>query len=77
MDILELMREQCAREGFAETKNIEKIARAKNMMFGEAEWTRCPCDGKNAERYCISELCKKDINEKGVCHCNCYCKKEA
>ncbi len=70
------MREVCAKEGFFETKNIEKIARAKLMMFGEAEWYRCPCDGNNPARSCISELCKKDIAEKGVCHCNCYSKNQ-
>ena len=75
MTILEKMKKQCAEAGYYETKNIEKIAKAKQMMFGKDEWQRCPCDGNNPERYCISSLCKKDIAEKGICHCNCY-KKE-
>ena len=74
MDILEKMKEKCAKEGYYTTKNVEKIARAKNMMFGDSEWQRCPCDGNNAARYCISETCKKDIEEHGICHCNCYSK---
>ncbi len=70
--ILEEMIKKCVAAGYITTKNVEKIARAKAMMFGSKEWTRCPCDGQNSARYCISEMCKKDIEEKGVCHCNCY-----
>ena len=73
--ILEMMLENCSKEGYEPTKNIEKIAKAKTMMFGDAEWKRCPCDGNNAERYCISELCKSDIERDGICHCHCYTKK--
>ena len=51
---------------------FREIARAKNMMFGDTEWTRCPCDGKNDNRYCISELCRSDIERDGICHCRCY-----
>ena len=69
---LEKMRKICAEKGFTETDNVEKIARAKEMMFGTSEWYRCPCDGQNAHRYCISELCAKDIEVKGICHCSCY-----
>jgi|GEM_PF-368429 len=70
--ILEKMMEACEKEGVHPSENIEKIARAKNMMFGTAEWYRCPCDGLNQERFCISELCKSDIKQHGVCHCRCY-----
>ena len=42
------------------------------MMFGDAEWQRCPCDGTNEKRYCISELCRSDIERDGICHCRCY-----
>ena len=75
-EILHKMREICAEKGFAETENAPKIARAKVMMFGEQEWYRCPCDGNNAERYCISELCARDIARDGECHCHCYKPKE-
>ena len=74
MSILDNMIQRCAEAGYTPTKNIEKIANAKKMMFGEQEWQRCPCDGKNRARYCISELCRKVFEEKGVCHCNCYTK---
>lgn len=74
MNILEKMLKQCAEAGYHPTQNVEKIARAKNMLFGEGEWYRCPCDGNNNDRNCISDLCRKDIEEKGVCHCNCYSK---
>ncbi len=77
MTILENMLKHCAKEGYITTPNVEKIAKAKNMMFGENEWQRCPCDGQNENRYCISEICKKDIERDGVCHCHCYCKAPA
>ncbi len=75
MTILEKMLENCAKAGYTTTKNVEKVAKAKTMMFGDTEWQRCPCDGQNPERYCISELCRSDIERDGVCHCNCYTKK--
>ena len=77
MTILEKMLKRCAQEGYVTTPNVEKIAKAKNMMFGENDWSRCPCDGQNENRYCISETCKKDIEHDGVCHCHCYCRAPA
>jgi hypothetical protein len=75
--VLDKMKETCAQNGLYETANIEKIARAKMMMFGEKEWMRCPCDGNNPARSCVSEMCRKDIEAKGICHCNCYTSKKA
>ena len=69
--ILEMMLENCKKAGYYPTDN-EKIAKAKNMMFGEGEWRRCPCDGTNEKRYCISDLCRSDIERDGICHCRCY-----
>ena len=73
MSILDKMLETCSITGCTPTKNIEKIAKAKTFMFGEEDWKRCPCDGKNAERYCISERCRLEIERDGECHCHCYC----
>lgn len=77
MTILEKMLEKCKNKGLEPTENIEKIARAKNIMFGEDAWQRCPCDSSNEARYCISELCNSDIERDGICHCHCYTKKKA
>ena len=38
--ILEKMLENCKKAGYYPTQNIEKIAKAKNMMFGDGEWQR-------------------------------------
>ena len=65
MTILEKMLENCKKAGYCTTENVEK---------GEAEWQRCPCDGNNSARYCISELCRSDIERDGICHCHCYTK---
>lgn len=75
--ILDKMLDKCCKEGYIPTKNAEKIAKAKNVMFGESEWDRCPCDGSNENRYCISETCRKDIEQTGECHCHCYTKAPA
>ena len=77
MTILEKMLKNCAEHGYISTDNIEKIAKAKNMMFGESDWRRCPCDGHNENRFCISETCRQDIERDGVCHCRFYCKAPA
>ena len=74
-DILENMMQKCKAAGYTPTENIEKVARAKAKMFGESEWQRCPCDSSNSARYCISELCRSDIERDGICHCHCYSKK--
>lgn len=62
--------------GLGLTDNVTKIARAKNMMFGVDEWHRCCCDHKNGDRFCMSEQCQQDVEEKGVCFCNLYKKKD-
>lgn len=77
MTILEKMLEQGAHEGYATSDNIKKIAKAKSMMFGEADWKRCPCDNAGGTRYCISEACRQDIEKDGVCLCRCYYKLSA
>lgn len=74
MTILEKMLDNCKSCGLQPTENIEKVARAKIRMFGEDSWQRCPCDGENQERYCISDLCRSDIERDGICHCRCYAK---
>lgn len=73
--ISEKMKEVCEENGFEPTRHFDKIVRAKENFFGYIEWWKCPCDVKNPERFCISPLCKKDIEEKGYCHCNCYQKR--
>ncbi|MFV0625961.1 MAG: hypothetical protein ACK5N8_01245 [Alphaproteobacteria bacterium] len=75
-EILEKMLKQCSEAGLFPTKNINKVARAKSIMFSKEEWKRCPCDASNSQRSCISEMCKNDIETKGVCHCNCYAKEK-
>lgn len=74
MTILEKMLGNCESYGLKPTENIEKMAKAKSRMFGEEAWQRCPCDGENEKRYCVSELCWSDIERNGVCHCRCYAK---
>lgn len=58
-------------EGYGVTENLSSIARAKGRFYGMNSWQLCPCD-KIGERYCISPLCKEEIEKYGVCHCNLY-----
>ena len=53
------------------TKYAPAIAEAKRRMGGD--WRACPCAPRNG-RYCGSEACRKEIEEKGVCHCNLFLK---
>lgn len=70
-EILKEMLKTCAEAGFKPTANASKIARAKSMLCKD-DWHRCPCDRENEARFCISELCKSDIEKDGICHCRCY-----
>lgn len=53
-----------------EIKNEEKILRAKMMIFGDGDITRCPCDATNPNRFCGSALCIHDTIHNNHCHCN-------
>lgn len=53
-----------------EIKNMEKIIKAKRMMFNDSNMMRCPCDADNPNRYCGSPLCVYDTATKGHCHCS-------
>lgn len=75
-DIVEKFKVLAEKNGYDLTDNAPKIARAKLNFFGETQWAKCPCvqDGKHA---CISPLCKKQIEEEGICHCSLFKKKVA
>ena len=60
-------------EGYKPTEYFDKIVKAKERMGLR---TGCPCDRGNPDRYCISPLCKSDIEKNGTCHCNCWRKKD-
>lgn len=57
------------------TNNVDRIINAKLRFFGEENWRNCPCvqDGNHA---CLSETCRRQIESKGVCHCNLFKKGE-
>lgn len=60
------------KNGLEPTEYFDKIVKAKEH-FGLT--LRCPCDRDNEDRYCISELCKSDIEKDKTCHCCCWMKK--
>lgn len=58
--------------GYDKSPNFDKIANARIKL--RLDWNQCPCGGEG--RGCISELCQKEIEEQGHCHCNCYFKRK-
>jgi ferredoxin-thioredoxin reductase catalytic subunit len=66
--------EKAQKEGLYLTKNDINIIRLK--MRNHKCIDLCPCDKDNDARYCISDLCKKDIQEKGQCLCGLYSTKK-
>lgn len=58
-------------EGYKPTENFDKVIKAKERMGLR---TGCPCDRGNPDRYCISPLCKSDIEKDGHCQCQMWCK---
>ena len=75
MSVEQAMLAMCDAFGYEPTENLEKIAKVKEKFFGEQGWRACPCDRCNAERFCISKLCREEIERDGQCHCNAYRKR--
>lgn len=52
------------------TDKAMKIARAR--VLTDCPLYLCVCARDDTERGCISPKCMKEIEEKGMCHCQCY-----
>lgn len=55
-----------------ELKNVDKIIRAKKLLFSGNELHRCPCDSGNPDRFCGSAQCITDVVYQGHCHCSLF-----
>lgn len=51
----------------------DRIIKVKERAIDEY---KCPCYPDDPEHFCISPLCKSEIDTKGRCHCGLYIKKE-
>ena len=51
----------------------DRIIKVKERAIDEYQ---CPCYPYDPEHFCISPLCKSEIDTKGRCHCGLYVKKE-
>lgn len=69
-DILNELKLIAEENGYELTENAEKIAkfRARTGL----DLGKCVCDPKNPYKGCISNLCRKEIEEDGVCGCRCF-----
>lgn len=61
--------------GYVPTENLEKVAKVKEKLFGEKGWRKCCCDKNNEARFCISKLCREDIERDGHCKCCAFQKR--
>ena len=59
-----------------ELKNVDKILRAKKMLFSGNDLHRCPCDAGNPDRFCGSAQCIADVVYQGHCHCSLFWSKK-
>ena len=59
-----------------ELKNVDKIVRAKKMLFSGNDLHRCPCDAGNPDRFCGSARCIADVVYKGHCCCQLFWSKK-
>lgn len=73
--IIDNIKQLATENGYELTEYAEKIAKAKERFFGEEEWQRCCCV-RDDKHFCISPSCLEDINNKGICDCRLYKKKE-
>lgn len=64
--------DKIARDFDFEIKNKDKIIKAKQMIFKNADLSCCPCDANNPDRFCGSARCIADVVYKGHCHCNLF-----
>lgn len=51
-----------------------RIAKARVRMH--LDITVCPCAAQDTDRGCISAKCLREIEEKGICHCCCFRRKD-
>ena len=64
--------EDLAKENGADLSQIaDRILRIKARNIDEYA---CPCYPNDKEHYCISPLCKSEIDTKGKCHCGLFVK---
>lgn len=68
------MLKRAEEKGVEPTENLAKIAKARIRMHRDI--TVCPCAPDDTDRGCISTKCLREINEKGLCHCSCFRRKD-
>lgn len=56
------------------TENAHNIARFRERT--QLPMGKCPCEQSATDRGCIGSKCWQEINEQGVCLCNCFKKGE-
>lgn len=66
--------EKMAKEnGATLSKNADKILAIKARNIDEYA---CPCYPNDPEHFCMSPLCKAELDSKGRCHCGLFVKEK-
>lgn len=75
MTVLDEMKLIAEEQGYELTETAEKVA--KFMERQKIPMGVCPCsrDVSAPYRGCVGSLCRKEIEENGVCHCRAYRKR--
>ena len=68
--MVEEMKRIAMERGVVLTDNAEKIAKVRERL--EIPLNVCPCARDDMDRGCISAKCMREIQEEGICHCQCY-----
>lgn len=71
MSVIEKMAEIAERNGASLSANAEKICRIKERAIDEYA---CPCYPDDVYHFCMSPLCRAELDAKGRCHCGLFVK---
>lgn len=65
-----LMRKIAKENGLELTENAYKIARFRERT--QLPINVCPCEQGSKDRGCIGSKCWEEINQQGICLCQCF-----
>lgn len=71
MSVLEEMAEVAKANGAKLSPTAEKICKIKERNIDEYA---CPCYPDDVNHYCMSPLCRAELDAKGRCHCGLFIK---
>lgn len=71
MSVIEKMAEIADRNGASLSATAEKICKVKER---NEDVYACPCYPNDKLHFCMSPLCKSELESRGRCHCGLFVK---